>query len=67
MKKIYTFAIMGAMLALMAKPAKAQKWEHLADTPQMGKPTNKIKKVAPDRSELFLLNLLSNQFSLSLW
>ena len=36
MKKIYTLAIVGAMLALMAKPAKAQKWEHLADTPQMG-------------------------------
>ena len=29
-------AILGAMLALTALPMKAQKWEHLADTPQMG-------------------------------
>ena len=29
-------AIAGGMLALMAMPGKAQKWEHLADTPQMG-------------------------------
>ena len=29
-------AVVGCMLALMAMPAKAQKWEHLADTPQMG-------------------------------
>ena len=37
MKKIYRImAIMGGMLALMAMPIKAQKWEHLADTPQMG-------------------------------
>ena len=30
--------IMGVSLlfALMAMPGKAQKWEHLADTPQMG-------------------------------
>lgn len=36
MKKIYRrMAIMGGMLALMAMPIKAQKWEHLADTPQM--------------------------------
>lgn len=27
--------IMGGMLALMAMPAKAKKWEGLADTPQM--------------------------------
>ena len=37
MKKIYRrMAIMGGMLALMAMPIKAQKWEHLAETPQMG-------------------------------
>lgn len=29
-------AILGSMLALTALPMKAQKWEHLADTPQMG-------------------------------
>ena len=28
--------IMGGMLTLMAMPVKAQKWEGLADTPQMG-------------------------------
>lgn len=28
--------ILGSMLALMTMPAMAQKWEHLADTPQMG-------------------------------
>lgn len=29
-------AVVGCMLALTAMPVKAQKWEHLADTPQMG-------------------------------
>lgn len=28
--------IASSLLALLALPAKAQKWEHLADTPQMG-------------------------------
>ena len=37
MKKFFSrMAIAGGMLALMAMPGKAQKWEHLADTPQMG-------------------------------
>ncbi len=36
MKKIKTTAILCGILAMMALPAKAQKWEHLADTPQMG-------------------------------
>ena len=27
---------MGVILALMVMPGTAQKWEHLADTPQMG-------------------------------
>ena len=37
MKKfISRMAIVGGMLALTALPVKAQKWEHLADTPQMG-------------------------------
>ena len=29
-------ALLCGMLALLALPLKAQKWEHLADTPQMG-------------------------------
>lgn len=36
MKKKMKMLIMGGMLALMAMPVKAQKWEGLADTPQMG-------------------------------
>ena len=37
MRKIFSrMAIVGGMLALMVMPVKAQKWEHLADTPQMG-------------------------------
>lgn len=36
MKKKMKMLIMGGMLALMAMPAKAKKWEGLADTPQMG-------------------------------
>ena len=35
MKKKMKMLIMGGMLALMAMPVKAQKWEGLADTPQM--------------------------------
>ncbi|MBR2103014.1 MAG: glycoside hydrolase family 27 protein [Prevotella sp.] len=36
MKKTISTAIIFGMLAMMAMPVKAQKWEHLADTPQMG-------------------------------
>ena len=36
MQKKMKMAILGGMLALMALPVKAQKWEGLADTPQMG-------------------------------
>ena len=36
MRQLRFLAVVGCMLALMAMPAKAQKWEHLADTPQMG-------------------------------
>ena len=36
MKNLKTIVIMSGMFALMAMPLKAQKWEHLADTPQMG-------------------------------
>ncbi len=36
MKNLTRMAIVGVMLAMMAMPVKAQKWEHLADTPQMG-------------------------------
>lgn len=28
--------VMGVMLMFATMPVKAQKWEHLADTPQMG-------------------------------
>lgn len=36
MGKMNRMAIVIALLGLMAMPVKAQKWEHLADTPQMG-------------------------------
>ena len=36
MKRLVLIAIMSTMLTLMGMPAQAQKWEHLADTPQMG-------------------------------
>ena len=36
MNNLTKTVIIGAMLTLMAMPLKAQKWEHLADTPQMG-------------------------------
>ena len=36
MKRLVLIAIMSTMLTLMDTPAQAQKWEHLADTPQMG-------------------------------
>ena len=36
MKNLKTIVIMSGMFALMVMPLKAQKWEHLADTPQMG-------------------------------
>ena len=36
MKKRNRMVILFAMLGLMVMPVKAQKWEHLADTPQMG-------------------------------
>lgn len=34
--KIILKVVMSAMIALAAMPMKAQKWDHLADTPQMG-------------------------------
>lgn len=36
MRIVTKLTIVGAMIAMMTMPAKAQKWEHLADTPQMG-------------------------------
>jgi alpha-galactosidase len=36
MKNLKLRMMMGAFLALMVMSGKAQKWEHLADTPQMG-------------------------------
>ena len=36
MKNFTKTVVLGAMIALTAMPLKAQKWEHLADTPQMG-------------------------------
>ena len=36
MRTISRMAVLGGMLVLMAVTVKAQKWEHLADTPQMG-------------------------------
>ena len=36
MRTISRMAVLGGMLVLMAVAVKAQKWEHLADTPQMG-------------------------------
>ena len=36
MKYLCRMTIVGGMLALTELPVKAQKWEHLADTPQMG-------------------------------
>lgn len=36
MKRLVLIAIMSTMLTLMDMPAQAQKWEHLANTPQMG-------------------------------
>ena len=44
-----------------------EKLAFLQTQPEVKEPTNKIKKVAPDRSELFSINLLSNQFSSLSW
>ena len=36
MKIMKKWAVVAALLAMVVLPGKAQKWEHLADTPQMG-------------------------------
>ncbi len=36
MKNLQKIMVVSSLLILMAMPGKAQKWEHLADAPQMG-------------------------------
>ena len=36
MKQMRKWAVVGAMLAMVAMPGQAQKWENLSNTPQMG-------------------------------